>query len=108
MTTMTTDIMTEDEKRALRREHLGTRLRDLRVAMKLTQWDVARGLGYTSAQFVSNFERGVAYPPTDKLPALAKLFGVKARDIVKAICACRVAEVEAWERAALAQVRRSA
>ncbi|MBX3033569.1 MAG: helix-turn-helix transcriptional regulator [Bdellovibrionaceae bacterium] len=47
-----------------------------RIKSGLTQAQVARKLGYTSAQFVSNWERGVARPPTGrarKIIAVLKL-----------------------------------
>lgn len=42
---------------------IGKFLRDARVSAGLTQRDVSAKMGYTSAQFVSNWERGVCAPP---------------------------------------------
>jgi transcriptional regulator with XRE-family HTH domain len=41
---------------------LASFLKERRIAAGLSQIDVSRKLGYTSAQFVSNWERGIAKP----------------------------------------------
>jgi len=51
-------------------EEFGAYLRTKRVRAGLSQSEVARELGYSSAQFISNFERGLCAPP---LPALRKI-----------------------------------
>src|SRR5438132_1707241 len=57
-------------------------LKEKRVMAGLTQWDVASALKYTTAQFVSNWERGVSLPPLETLPKLAELFGVPGREFI--------------------------
>lgn len=42
----------------------------------LTQKEVSQRLGYSTAQFISNFERGQAIPPLSKLPKLIKILGL--------------------------------
>ncbi len=51
----------------------------------LTQRDVASHLKYTTAQFVSNWERGISMPPLDALPRLSKLLAVSAKDFIKVV-----------------------
>ena len=45
----------------------GEYLKEKRVAADLTQKEVAEKIGYSSAQYISNFERGIALPPLSKL-----------------------------------------
>lgn len=53
-------------------------LREKRVAVNLTQSEVARKLGYSSPQFVSNWERGLANPPVFVLKEITKMYKVSA------------------------------
>jgi transcriptional regulator with XRE-family HTH domain len=56
-----------------------------REKVGLTQADVARSLGYSTAQFVSNWERGLSYPPLKSLRTLAKIYKVNIDDLFNAI-----------------------
>lgn len=51
-------------------KELGNYLKNKRTRSGLSQSEVAKGLGYSSPQFISNFERGLCAPP---LPALKKI-----------------------------------
>jgi hypothetical protein len=42
-------------------------------------------LGYSSAQFISNFERGIALPPLKKMRALNELYGGDAERMIDLI-----------------------
>lgn len=77
--------MSVDKENELRRKTVGKFLRDKRIKAGLTQWDVAHRLSYSTAQFISNWERGVSLPPTDSLPKLAQLLKVPGRDIIDVI-----------------------
>lgn len=48
-------------------------LKRMRIESGLTQAEVASELGYTSPQFISNWERGLVLPP---ISALRKLMGL--------------------------------
>ncbi|RYZ96490.1 MAG: XRE family transcriptional regulator, partial [Proteobacteria bacterium] len=48
----------------------------------LTQRSVSLSLGYSSAQFISNFERGIAAPPLKKLKILARLYKMPTDRVV--------------------------
>jgi len=64
---------------------LGTYLATCRNAVGLTQKKIADKLGYSSAQFISNFERGIAAPPIKKLKPLIKMVKAepaKVRDLI--------------------------
>ena len=54
---------------------MGARLRALRVAHKLTQWDVGQAIHATPAQ-VSEYERGAVVPRLTALVRLADLYEV--------------------------------
>ena len=62
--------------------HLGSTLKAFRAAAGLSQRDVAKKFGWTTAQFVSNWERGLVKPPPARLKRLAKLYGVTITEIV--------------------------
>lgn len=66
-------------------------LRSKRIAAGLTQADVAGKLGYTSPQFISNWERGLASPPAFILKDLAKIYQIPADDLFQRL----LKEVEA-------------
>lgn len=62
---------------------LGLYLKERRVSSGLSQNNVADKLGYTSAQFVSNWERGLCSPPMDILNKLIKLYKMDAKQLMK-------------------------
>jgi transcriptional regulator with XRE-family HTH domain len=47
----------------------------------LSQREVSLKLKYSSAQFISNFERGLALPPLKKLKTIIGLYGLCTRDV---------------------------
>lgn len=51
-------------------------LKARRIQSGLTQGNVAAKLGYTSAQFVSNWERGLSLPPIPTLKKICSLYKV--------------------------------
>lgn len=63
--------------------HLSLYLKKKRVEAGLTQSEVASELGYTSPQFISNWERGLASPPVFVLKNLTKLYKVSADEMFK-------------------------
>ena len=71
------------EKAEVRRS-LGEVLKEHRVRCKMTQEFVAESLG-VSRQAVSKWETGTADPSTSNLPALAKLFGVSAEELLRQV-----------------------
>lgn len=48
----------------------------------LTQKELSDHLGYSSAQFISNFERGIATPPLKKLPKIIKKLNLDTKEVV--------------------------
>lgn len=61
---------------------LGEYLQSCREAALLTQRVVANRLGYSSAQFISNFERGIAAPPVLRLRMLIKLYRADRKRVI--------------------------
>lgn len=53
---------------------LGAYLQEMRIKANMTQREVSIALGYSSAQFISNFERGISSPPLKKLKELIRLY----------------------------------
>lgn len=70
----------------LRKATVGELLRRKRAALGLHQSDVAAELGYTSGQFVSNWERGLGLPPPTALPRLAKVLKIDPSEIIEKVC----------------------
>ena len=62
---------------------LGQILRDGRVKSDMTQRELAKKLGYTSPQYVSNWERGRVTPPLYTLSKVAQLTHVPKDKIKK-------------------------
>jgi transcriptional regulator with XRE-family HTH domain len=64
---------------------VGNYLAEARDKAGLTQREVSLALGYSSAQFISNFERGIAVPPLKKLKILMKLYDIRVDTVVEMI-----------------------
>lgn len=60
-------------------------LRQKRLDSGLSQLDVARVLGYSSPQFVSNWERGLVSPPLETIGVLIDLYKVPANEVIDRI-----------------------
>lgn len=72
------------QEKAATRRSLGEVLKEHRLRCKMTQEFVAESLG-VSRQAVSKWETGAADPSTSNLLALAKLFGVSAELLLRAV-----------------------
>lgn len=59
------------------KNRLGKYLQECRQAAGLSQGEVSKALGYTTPQFISNWERDVSAPPMDKLSELVRLIKIK-------------------------------
>lgn len=62
---------------------LGDFLQAKRTKAGLSQGDVATKLGYSSPQFISNFERGLCAPPLNKLKLLVQLYDLNGDEVLK-------------------------
>lgn len=61
---------------------LGTYLKKARVEKGFSQREVADALGYSSPQFISNFERGLCSPPLVKLKVLIDLYRLSPQRVM--------------------------
>lgn len=64
-----------------------TTIRSKRKEAGLSQIYIAKQLGYQSAQFVSNWERGISMPPLEKSKKLANLLNIPADSYKKLLIA---------------------
>lgn len=58
-------------------KEFGRYLKECRESKGLTQQAVANRLGYTSPQFISNWERAISRPPPDSFPKVRKVLSIK-------------------------------
>jgi DNA-binding XRE family transcriptional regulator len=72
------------KEKAETRISLGEAIKEHRSRCKMTQEFVAESLG-VSRQAVSKWESGTSDPSTSNLIALAKLFGISAEDLLRAV-----------------------
>lgn len=68
-------------------------LKEMRIAAGLTQQEVSEALGYSTPQFVSNWERGLSAPPINMLKRIAKLYNTSADDFFEAFLSVKLDEV---------------
>lgn len=57
---------------------IGKMLRDARLKQGLSQSDVSRLMGYSNAQYISDWERARSPVPMNKLVQVAKVLGIDA------------------------------
>jgi len=60
---------------------LGEYIREKRLAAGLTQTDVSKELGYKTAQFVSNWERGTSEAPFETLRIVAQIYSIPLEEM---------------------------
>jgi transcriptional regulator with XRE-family HTH domain len=60
---------------------LGQTLREARTKCGLTQSAIAKQFGYSSPQFVSNWERDLVNPPTKILPKLCRILKINTKEV---------------------------
>ncbi len=63
------------------KQKLSTYLQKARLNAELSQKQVADELGYTSAQFISNMERGVCSPPLKTIRTLIDLYRLDPNEL---------------------------
>ncbi|OFZ18454.1 MAG: transcriptional regulator [Bdellovibrionales bacterium GWB1_55_8] len=62
-------------------------LRQRRLSAGLSQKDVSDVMGYSTAQFVSNWERGTSHPPMNALRKLCQVYRVSADQLYEVLLA---------------------
>ena len=73
--------MIQEMNSSKRTRSIGTFLKDIRVKRNMTQAELAKKLGYTTSQFVSNWERGLCSPPLNSIPDIATILGISQKEI---------------------------
>lgn len=66
-------------------DNLGKYLKQARRSVGYSQGEISDALGYTSSQFVSNWERGVSCPTADAIDLLAKNYKLDRKDLCQKI-----------------------
>ncbi len=64
---------------------VGEFLREARQKAGLKQREVSEALGYSSPQFISNFEAGIAVPPLSKLAIMVQLYKTPVNQLLDII-----------------------
>lgn len=75
-------------------EILAKFLKEKRVQSGLSQKDVAERLGYSTSQFISNWERGISHPPLNTLRSLSQLYKINPEEMFDVLLKATVAQVE--------------
>jgi transcriptional regulator with XRE-family HTH domain len=65
-----------------KKETLSAYMKRARQEAGLSQYEVSKKLGFGSSQFVSNWERGIAGPPTKSIIRLKKLYKLDMNYVV--------------------------
>lgn len=71
----------------------GKFIKEARIKAGISQQVIAKAFGYSTIQFVSNWERNVSIPPKKIIRPLAKLLKVKMQDLAQAIVSDKQAKV---------------
>lgn len=70
-------------------------LKEKRTQSGLSQKDVATKLGYSTSQFISNWERGVSQPPINTLRTLATMYKISAEQMFNVLLEETMLQVQA-------------
>lgn len=70
-------------------------LKEKRTLSGLSQKDVATKLGYSTSQFISNWERGISQPPINTLRTLAHMYNVSAEQMFNVLLEETMIQVQA-------------
>lgn len=72
-------------KGKVKKDTLSAYMKRSRESAGLSQLEVGRKLGFTSAQFVSNWERGISGPPIKSLIRLKSIYKLDVNYVVDLI-----------------------
>lgn len=67
-------------------------LRKKRESAKLSQRYVSTQLGYSTPQFISNWERGVSQPPVFSIKKVASIYGISSDELFEKILSATIQE----------------
>lgn len=60
----------------------GKEILNMRLKAGISQGAVARELGFTTPQFISNWERGISTVPPTRIKTLAKIYKVTPKKLI--------------------------
>jgi transcriptional regulator with XRE-family HTH domain len=80
-------------------------LKKSRENVGLSQTFVSSKLGYSSPQFVSNWERGLSHPPLKSLKKIAKLYKLRDKELFDIFVNSYLVEVESDLRKKIQRVK---
>jgi transcriptional regulator with XRE-family HTH domain len=80
-------------------EELASFLKSKRLATGLSQGTIAKKFGYTSPQFISNWERALCMPPIHILEKLAQIFSSDPLELKEEVLQIELKQLEAKLRA---------
>lgn len=66
----------------MKKHNLGNYLKKKRIEADFTQAQVAKKLGYSSPQFVSNFERNLCSPPLKQMKKIVAMYGIEPSELI--------------------------
>ena len=69
-------------------------LKEKRSQSGLSQKDVASKLGYSTSQFISNWERGISQPPIHTLRTLALMYNIAAEQMFNVLLENTMVQVQ--------------
>ncbi len=70
-------------------------LKKLREDAGLSQAEIAKKMNYSTPQFISNWERGISFPPLNSIKKLASILGVNPELILDYVEEKERAQLEA-------------
>lgn len=82
-------------KAATKSVPIGWHFKAARIVKGMTQLELSQFLGYGTAQFVSNWERGKSRPPIQDMPAICKLLGIDRKTITELLRIDAATRIEA-------------
>ncbi|XGC82063.1 helix-turn-helix domain-containing protein [Bdellovibrio bacteriovorus] len=86
---------------------MGEFLKSKRMAAGLSQKEVSKQMGYSTPQFISNWERGLSHPPVSSLKKLSVLYKIDAQELFDKLLECTLVDVKQDLEAKFARVVKS-
>ncbi len=75
------------------KNNLAEFLKDKRILAGLSQAEVSKKLGYSTAQFISNWERAISTPPVNMLKKIGNMYGISADELLEITLEQKIEEI---------------
>lgn len=76
------------------RSKLAATLKTARINANVTQKQLAKSLGWGTAQYVSNFERGLSTPPVKDIPKICSIINLDTKIVYRLLCDVQVERIQ--------------